>query len=303
MLMTAVDTYVAVRRATGFDLKACEGYLRNFAHFATTRGETYVITSTAIAWATRASSEAQRHNRLQTVVRFARFMHAEDARHEIPPATVFCGRRQRPTPYIFSAEELQRLVTHAQQLGPVGSLRPHTYSTLFGLLAATGMRPTEARALHLSDITPEGLTIRESKCKKSRLLPLHDTTWMAVRSYVERRRRVAGHNPHLFVSCRGSRLSHTVVAETFHAVVQAAGVAREPSRSRPRLMDLRHTFAVRGLQTCPNAREHVGRQVLALMTYLGHAKVESTYWYLESTPELLLDIAQRCEAFVTGGAQ
>src|SRR5262249_23279786 len=159
---------------------------------------TYVVTSTAIAWATRASSEAQRHNRLQTVIRFARFMHAEDARHEIPPATVFCGRRQRPAPYIFSDEELHRLVTYAQQLGPVGSLPPHTASPLLGLLAATGRRPAEARTLLLSDPTPEGLIIRESKFKKSRLLPLHDTTWKALRSYVDRRRRVAGHNPHLF---------------------------------------------------------------------------------------------------------
>lgn len=303
MLMTAVDTYVAVRRATGFQLKACEGYLRNFARFAAARGEQHVVTHTAIDWATTASSEAQRHHRLRTIVRFAQFMHAEDSRHEIPPAAVFCGRRQRPTPYIFSAEELQRLVVHARQLGPVGSLRPHTYSTLFGLLAATGMRPAEVRALQLSDITPDGLTIRESKFQKSRLLPLHETTWVALRSYVDRRRRVAGHNPYVFVSCRGRRLSHTVVAETFHAVVKAAGLPDAPGRPRPRLMDLRHTFAVRGLQTCPNAREHVGRQVLALTTYMGHAKVASTYWYLESTPELLADIAHRYEAFVTGGNQ
>jgi integrase/recombinase XerD len=303
MLMTAVDTYVAVRRATGFQFKAGEASLRSFACFATARGDRHVVTSTALAWATIASSEAQRHNRLQTIVRFARFLHAEDPQHEIPPAQVFCGRRQRPTPYIFSAEELQRLVTHARQLGPVGSLRPYTYSTLFGLLAATGMRPAEARTLQLSDITPEGLTIRESKFQKSRLLPLHETTWVALRNYVERRRRVAGHNTHVFVSCRGRRLSHTVVAETFHAVVKAAGLPDAPGKPRPRLMDLRHTFAVRGLQMCPNAREHVGRQVLALTTYMGHAKVASTYWYLESTPELLADIAQRCEAFVTGGDQ
>jgi integrase/recombinase XerD len=303
MLMADVDAYVAVRRATGFQLKASEAYLRSFARFAAARGDTYVVSPTAIEWATTASAEAQRNNRLRTVVRFARFMHAEDPRHEIPPADVFCGRRQRPTPYIFSTEEIQRLVVHAQQLRPVGSLRPQTYSTLFGLLAATGMRPAEARALQLSDIMPEGLTIRESKFKKSRLLPLHETTWVALKSYLDRRRHVAGHNPYVFVSRRGSRLSHTVVAETFHAVVQAAGLPSEPGRPRPRLMDFRHTFAVRGLQTCPKAREHVGRHMLALTTYMGHAKVESTYWYLENTPELLADIAYCCEAFVAGGDQ
>ena len=303
MLMAAVNTYLAVRRAAGFQLKATEAYLRNFARFATARGNTYVITQTAIDWAATATCEAQRRNRLRTVVRFARFMYAEDTRHEIPPENFFCGQRQRPTPYIFSAEEIQRLVAHARQLSPVDSLRPQTYSILFGLLAATGMRPTEARTLQLSDITPDGLTIRESKFKKSRLLPLHKTTWGALEDYVERRRRVAGHNPYLFVSRRGNQLSHSIVAETFHAVVQTADIPREPGKPRPRLMDLRHTFAVRGLETCPQAREHVGRHMLALTTYMGHAKIESTYWYLESTPELLADITQCCEAFIAGGKQ
>lgn len=303
MLMAAVDTYLVVRRAAGFELKAAEAYLRSFARFAAARGETHVIAQTAIDWAATVAGEAQRRNRLRTVNRFARFMYAEDARHEIPPADLFCGRRQRPTPYIFSAAEIRSIVVHARQLRPVDSLRPHTYSTLLGLLAATGMRPTEARTLQLSDITPDGLTIRESKFKKSRLLPLHQTTGEALQEYVERRRRVAGHTPYLFVSRRGNQLSHSIVAETFHAVVQAAGIPGEPGRPRPRLMDLRHTFAVKGLAACPQAREHVGRHMLALTTYLGHAKIGSTYWYLESTPELLADIAQCCEAFVTGGEQ
>jgi integrase/recombinase XerD len=303
MLMAAVETYLAVRRAAGFQLTPIEAYLRSFARFATERDESHVVAQTAIAWATTAATEAQRHTRLMSVLRFARFMHAEDPRHELPPAHFFRGWRQRPTPYIFRAEEIQRLVAAAQQLGPPGSLRPHTYSTLFGLLAATGMRPSEARTLQLPDLTPDGLLIRESKFKKSRLLPLHDTTWAALEQYLQRRRRVAGHAPHLFISRRGGKLSHTAVAETFHNVVQAAGILREPGTSCPTLMDLRHTFAVRGLETCPHSREQVGRHMLALTTYMGHAKVASTYWYLESTPELMADIAQRCEAFVAGGGR
>jgi integrase len=301
MLMAAVDTYLAVRRAAGFQLKPIEVYLRSFARFGAARGETHVVAQTAMDWATTAASEAQRHNRLMTVLRFARFMHAEDRRHELPPAGVFRGRRQRPTPYIFSAEEIQRVVTCARRLGPPGSLRPYTYSTLFGLLAATGMRPSEARALQLGDLTPDGLIIRETKFKKSRLLPLHDTTWVALKGYLDRRRRVAGHAPHLFVSRRGGPLSYSVMVDTFYDVMKAAGIPREAGKPRPRLMDLRHTFAVRGLETCPDHRAQVGHHMLALTTYLGHAKVESTYWYVESTPELLADIALHCEAFVYGG--
>lgn len=140
MLMPAVERYLAVRRATGFQLKPIEYYLRDFAWFASTRGETHIVAQTAVDWATTAACEAQRHNRLKTVIRFAHFMHAENPLHEIPPEGVFCGRRQRPTPYIFSDEEIQRLLAYAKQLGPPNALRPHTYSTLFGLLAVTGMR-------------------------------------------------------------------------------------------------------------------------------------------------------------------
>ena len=301
MLIAAVETYLAVRRAAGFQLKPAESYLRSFARFATACGQTHVVTRTVIDWATTAASEAQRHNRLMAVLRFARFMHAEDRRHEIPPEHLFCGRRQRPIPYIFGADEIQRLLACARLLGPPGTLRPSTYSTLFGLLAATGMRPAEALALELRDLTPDGLVIRESKFKKSRLLPLHDTTRAALEQHLRQRRRVAGGDPHLFVSRGGGKLSHAIAAKTFHDVVKAAGIPREPGRPRPRLMDLRHTFAVRGLESCPDHRDQVGRHMLALTTYLGHAKVESTYWYLESTPELMADLARRCEAFVYGG--
>ena len=122
------------------------------------------------------TAEAQRHYRLQTVQRFARFMAAEDPRHQIPPAGLFRGQRQRPIPYIFSETEIERLLRAARHLGPPGSLRPHTYSTLFGFLAVTGMRVSEARNLHVQDVTVDGLLIRHTKFHKSRLLPVHETT-------------------------------------------------------------------------------------------------------------------------------
>jgi site-specific recombinase XerD len=302
MLMPAVDAYLAVRRAVGFDLVPIERYLRHFAQFAAARADTHVVAQTAIDWAATAASETERRCRLMAVIRFARFVQAEDPRHEIPSEGVFCRRRQRPTPYILSEEELQRLVAHTQQLGPAGSLRPHTYSTLFGLLAATGMRVSEARALRLDDITADGLRVRESKFKKSRLLPLHETAWAALERYLDRRRRVAGNCPYLFVTRRPDQLSRTVVTQTFHQVLQAAGIPSKPGTPRPRLTDLRHTFATRALETCPDDRDHVGQHMLALTTYMGHTCVASTYWYLENVPELMSDIARRCETFVYGGA-
>lgn len=300
MLMEAVDTYLAIRRAAGFALLPIEGYLRAFARFATARGDIYVVAQTAIDWATLAPSEAQRHHRLHTVIRFARFMAAEDPRHVIPPADVFRGRRPRPMPYILSEEEIGLLVEHARRLPPSDSLRPHTYSTLFGLLAVTGMRVAEARALHLTDVTDDGLLIRQSKFKKSRLLPLHATTRAALTTYLVQRQRWAGTDPHLFVSRRHGPLSPTVVTQTFHQVLAAAGIPHDHGRRRPRLIDLRHTFAVRALEASPETREAIGRHTLALTTYMGHTCVASTYWYLDSTPQLMADIAQRCATFLYG---
>ena len=298
MLKDAVDTYLAVRRAGGFNLQDDELYLNSFAQFATTQGDTHVVTQTAIAWARQSCSEPQRAARLKTVIRFARFSQATDRRHELPPLGVFNPQRLRPIPYLFRDEEVQALMTHAAQLGPAGSLRPHVYRTLIGLLAATGLRISEALELGFQDVTPDGLVIRETKFRKSRLVPLHPTTRAALEDYLVKRSQLATDHEHLFISLRRSPLSRRTVYPTFRRLLAAAGLPRTPGRSLPRLTDFRHTFASKALLSSPEGRDHIGRHMLALTTYLGHAHVGSTYWYLESSPQLMNDIAQACEHFV-----
>src|SRR6266446_6960655 len=105
MLIQAVETYLAVRRAADFKLDAVERYLRSLAQFATTQGDTHVVTHTAIAWAEQGASEPQRHHRLSVVVRFARLSHAEDPRHEGPPGRLFDGPRRRRAPDLLRAED------------------------------------------------------------------------------------------------------------------------------------------------------------------------------------------------------
>jgi integrase/recombinase XerD len=301
MLSNAVNTYLSVRRAVGFKLETVEGYLRSYANFATARGDIRVVSNTAIEWAELATLQNQRANRLNVLIRFARFARAEDSCHEIPPANIFCGRRYRRTPYIFTDEEVQRLMLHAARLGPPGTLRPHTYSTLFGLLASTGLRISEALSLRFDDVTPEGLVIRETKFRKSRLVALHETAALALRHYLLRRGKFANCDDHVFVSCRGGKLSYKIAATTFQEVLKAAGVQGKPNGPKPRLHDFRHGFAVKALQACPDGRDRVTRHMLALSTYMGHACLRSTYWYLESTPQLMKDIAGVCESFLQGG--
>ena len=302
MLTRAVESYLALRRALGFKLKNTGYQLHSFARFANARTEQFVRNSTAVEWADLGASPTQRARRLGVVIRFARYLHAEDDRHEIPPEGVYGSQtRLRPTPSILSPQEIQQLLAAASSLRPRGSLRPYTYTTLFALLACTGLRVSEAIRLMFADLTADGLLIHQSKFRKSRLISLHETARSGLERYLSRRRLLTGESDRLFVSERGQPLRYDTVARAFHTSLRRAGLDCESGRRRPTLHSLRHTFAVRALETCPEGRDQIGRHTLALSTYLGHYKVSATYWYLEATPSLLSDIVDACEHLVTKG--
>ena len=300
MLVQAVESYLAVRRACGFELQSEGHLLRRFALFSEARGDHHVHIDTAIQWAGLAGTVQQRARRLGHVIRFSRFVRAEDPSHELPRAVFGSEKRPRPVPYIFSRENVQRLVQAASQLG-CHALRQKTYSTLFALLACTGLRVSEALHLRLEDLTPDGLVIRCSKFRKSRLVPLHPTTHIGLEGYLEHRRPYAPFNEHVFVSLRRKPLLLRDVHTAFRMAADKIGLKRGPGLPCPTLHSLRHTFAVRSLEACPVDRDRITAQMLALSAYLGHAKVADTYWYLEATPELMKAIAERCEGFIMGG--
>jgi integrase len=300
MLAQAVESYLAVRRACRFELKSEGRLLQNFAAFSDARGRQHVCSETAIEWAGLARSVHQRARRLGEVIRFARFVRAEDPCHELPTPVLGSEKGPRPIPYILSQDNIQRLVQAAAQSG-YRSLRRQTYSTLFALLACTGLRVPEAIRLRFEDITPDGLVIRCSKFRKSRLVPLHETAQTGIERYLQQRRPYAPFDDHVFVSLRRKPLLLTDVETAFRTVVDRIGLRRGPGLPRPTLHSLRHTFAVRALESCPDGRDRITKHMLALSTYLGHAKVSDTYWYLEATPDLMRNIAERCESFLTGG--
>jgi integrase len=300
MLTQAVESYLKVRRACGFKLKCQGGLLRSFAIFSDERAKHHVCSDVAIEWAGLADSVDQRARRLGQVIRFSRYIRAEDPSHELPPPVFGSEKRLRPIPYIFSREDIWRLVRAASESG-YRSLRRKTYSTLFALLACTGLRVSEAIKLRFEDITRDGLVIRCSKFRKSRLVPLHETVQAGIEHYLEHRRPYAPFDDHVFVSLRRKPLRIEDVETAFQTVVDKIGLQRGPGLPRPTPHSLRHTFAVRALETCPDGRDHITKHMLALSTYLGHGKVSHTYWYLEAVPELMRNIAQRCESFFTGG--
>jgi integrase/recombinase XerD len=245
---------------------------------------------------------AQRDERLKTICRFVRYIQVEDHRHELPPANHFGWHKRRRVPYIYSQIEINRLIQAAGQLGPPGALRPHTYSTLLALLAATGLRISEALNLRFADIMADGLLIRETKFKKTRLVPLHDTAVAGLNRYLARRRQIGAGDDRVFVGDHGRALPYQAVQSTLQTLLKKTDLWRPaPSRRRPRLHDMRHRFAVLALQACPTGRRRIGEHMVALATYLGHVNIYSTFWYLEATSELLRDIADVGESFLCEG--
>ena len=194
-MLKTIETYLGLRRATGFAMSNAEYLLKSFAAFAAERGQSNVHTQTAIDWAALGPSVAQRDARLKAVCRFVRHVRIEEDRHELPPANHFDARKRRRPPHIYSAAELDRLIEVALQLRPRDGLRGQTYATLIALLAATGLPISEALKLTIADVTPDGLMIRETKFRKTRLVPLHGTTAKGLQRYLSRRRPRSDDDP------------------------------------------------------------------------------------------------------------
>lgn len=270
MLADAVQSYLSVRRAAGYRLKEVGLHLRSFAAYSDARGQPYISAEIAIEWARQSPSVFQRARRLADVRRWALYLHAEDARHEIPPQVFGSERRPRPSPYILSAEQISRIVELASQSG-YRTLRRQTYSTLFALLACTGLRVSEAIRLRYDDITPDGLVIRTTKFRKSRLVPLHETARAGLERYLKQRRPYAPFDEHVFISLRRKPLRLSDVEQAFGTVAEKMGLPRGQGRRRPTPHSLRHTFAVRALQNCPDSRDHITQHMLMLSTYMGHS--------------------------------
>jgi integrase len=311
-LRDAVEEYVAIRRGLGTQLRLAAVALHRFADFLEREGAEYVTAELALRWA-QEPSEAQPSTwaeRLGVVRRFAAWMSATDTRTEVPPPKLLPARRRRNTPYIYSEEEIEQLMAETSRLPSSTGLRALTYTTLFGLLAATGLRPGEARALDVADVDLQSgvLAVRKTKFGKSRFVPVQESTREALASYAEHRDRLCPRrrSKAFLVSERGTRLYQEIAAYTFAKVSRAIGL-RPPAAGRhkghgPRLNDMRHTFATRRLIEWYRAGLDVGREMPRLATYLGHVHVRHTYWYIEAVPELLQLATQRSTARCPGGA-
>jgi integrase len=293
----ALDTYLALRRRLGTRLREPALYLRRFVAFLQQQGSAFITTELALRWATAPAqaSPATWAQRLGDVRRFAAWLSAHEPHTEVPPPGLLTGRHRRCPPYLYTRDEIARLVQQARRLPSAGGLRGRTYATLFGLLAATGLRVSEALALDRDDVDLVCglLTVRHTKLGKSRLVPLHPSTCQVLRHYARHRDRRLPHpsSPAFLLSARGRRLTDSSARYNFAVVSRAVGLRPATTGGRhgrgPRLHDLRHGLAVQTLVRWYREGRDVERELPKLSTYLGHAHVADTYWYLQGVPELL----------------
>jgi len=295
-----LDGYLALRRSLGYKLGRPGQMLRGFVSYLEAAGAATITTAHALAWATEPAGADPTwwRVRLAAARGFARYLAPLVPGTEVPPAGLLPGPlSRRAVPYLYSSAEVTALMTAARAIRP--PLRAATYQTLIGLLAANGMRVGEAISLDRADLAAELglLTIRGGKFGKSRQLPLHASVLQALAGYAGLRdsicRRPA--TPAFFVSVAGTRLIYNNVHFTFHQLTQAAGLRPRSAACRPRIHDLRHTFAVTTLARWHADGGDVTARLPLLSTWLGHADPAGTYWYLTGTPDLMALAAARLE--------
>jgi integrase len=294
-----VDEYLALRRALGFKLDRAGHLLPDFVTHLERHGSSVITVELALAWAKQPpdADSSWWSTRLGVVRVFARHLQAIDPRTQVPPRELLPARSRRATPYLYSPREVAQLMRAARTFR--SPFKAQTYATIIGLLAVTGLRIGEAIRLDRQDVDlAEGvLLIHKTKFDKSREVPLHTATTEALRAYARRRDQhwPKPKTPSFLVSTAGTRLLYSNVQLCFGALGRAAGLERRSERCRPRIHDLRHTFAVQTLLGWYRTGVDVEANLPRLSTYLGHVAPSCTYWYLSAAPELLQLAAARLE--------
>jgi integrase/recombinase XerD len=305
-----LDAYISFRVALGFHMRAERTLLRDFIGFIEARGEAGPIRAQlAVEWACALSARrgpGGAAQRLSMARGFLTYLRAILPETEVPDHTLVASFR-RPKPYLLTPDQISALIQDAQNMGPRGALRPHTLSTLLGLLASTGLRVGEARRLMITDVwlehEPPCLHIRETKFHKSRLVPLHPSTADQLRHYA--RLRTALHYDGLsdvfLVSEQGGQLGRSTLGRWFTARCRALGLGPTAEGRRPSLSALRHSFAVQRMRRWYEEGVDVQARLPHLAVYMGHVRPQESYWYLSATPELLLAAAERFRCYTGGG--
>jgi integrase len=298
-----VTGYIELRHGLGYRSVTQERSLRSFARFLDPHDGAISLESTvARATATPSTDPRNPARRLATVRGFLRYLHALDGATDVPAPGLLGSVGHRTPPHVYSDREIAELLAAAGELIPVGGLRPICYATLFGLLACTGLRISEALALSCDDVDLGGkiITVRAGKRGLTRLVPLHPSTAAVLADYIgERESRCGAPRPQdaFFRTEASERISYNAAEHAFSIVRRRLGWTTSGRTRAPRLHDLRHRMVVRRIQEWHAEGADVDAKVSALATYLGHVEVRDVYWYLSAVPELMSIVARRFETY------
>jgi integrase len=305
------ENYLRERRRLGFSLRAPGYSILSFARYVDRLNHQGPLTVEMMAdWARQDQGNTGKPStwarRLKRIRSFCRYLQQFEPCTEVPDDNILGGVGRRLAPHIYSEQEIIDLLAAARNLGSfIPELRGTTYETLFGLIASTGLRVSEALHLLDSDVDLKlgMLTIRQTKFAKSRLVPMHPSTVEALRQYRSQRNlhiEATDETP-FFIGVRGRRLGHALGSSNVHLVFNGIrdqlGWVNRGAHSAPRIHDLRHTFVVRRILLWQAQGLDVDQQMLALSTYVGHTNVTNTYWYLTGIPQLMEVAAEKFESF------
>lgn len=306
-MVEKANEYLEHRRSLGFELGSSGYVLLDFAAFADeAQPGRPLTTDLMLHWATRSERHSSRYRaaRLSILRGFARFLVSRGDKGEVPDGRVLPGEFRRGQPHIYSDEQLVELLRAARSLAPVYALRPHVYEALFGLLASTGLRISEALVLEERDVDLDDgvLHIEKTKFRKSRLVPIHETVVCQLRQFASLRERDpdACVSKHFLVGRGGRPLPYSTVRTTFRRLVADLGWKSNGTLPRPRIHDLRHTFACRRVLQWYRDGVNVDHALASLSTYMGHGKLTDTYWYLSASGGLLGIASERFKRFALG---
>jgi integrase len=303
-LVEQVQEYLKFKRSCGYQLEVPGKELMLFARYAALTGHKGPLTTELVVRWAKLPQDADPiywAKRYDIVRRFAEYRFLFDPDTEIPPKGLMGPSKRRLSPHVYSDGEIAAFLQAASQLAPTDGLHPRTYVTLFGLLISTGLRISEA--LNLSrqdaDLGTGVLTIKETKFRKSRLVPVHSSTLQALKRYSKfcRSCHPGARSNMFFPAEKGTALNYRGVLYIFMKLSRKLGW--RDADKKPRIHDFRHTFAVRRLLKWYKEGANLDQKILALSTYLGHAQVTDTYWYLSAVPELLAVVSEIFENFAT----
>jgi len=298
-LPDALARYLSMRRGFGFKLISQSRMLNGFVAYMERQAAEIITAKLALDWATQSGGPRSWPDRLSALRGFARHVSITEPRTEIPPTGMLAPTRRR-APYIYSEAQVRSLLEAMLSLPPAASLRRWSYYAVFGLLAVTGLRISEALRLKRDDVDLDSgvLTIRDTKFGKSRIVPIHATTIAVLTDYAARRdaHRQRRASAYFFTGDQGGRIYYQGIHLAFCAVSRQIGLRHGDAATGPRIHDLRHRYAVSTLLRWYRAGDDVEQRLPQLSTYLGHSHVRDTYWYLSACPELMEHAALRLEA-------